>query len=245
MLVTGLGGTLAPHVAGAAIARGWRVSGWNRQEIPTGAGEEAAAFLERVRPDAIAHLALGDEGWAALLASFCAQTGAPYVLTSTAMVFDASPGGPHAPADARTARDDYGRSKIRCEDAVLAANAQASVVRLGWQIDADAHGNNMLAHLDAQQRRDGRITASRLWRPACSFMRDTAQALLALLQRPVAGVVHLDSNAEEGLPFPLIVAGLRQRFARSDWTIEVDESYAHDQRLIGGPSMPPLSTRLR
>ena len=75
--------------------------------------------------------------------------------------------------------------------------------RIGWQIDAgvngQALGNNMLAHLDDWQRREGRIAASTLWRPACSFMADTAEVLLGFVERQVPGVVHVDSNAHEAL----------------------------------------------
>ena len=51
-------------------------------------------------------------------------------------------------------------------------------------------------------------------------MADTAQALLAIIEDPQPGLVHLDSNA--------------------------DEAYRHDQRLAGGTAhLPPLLARLR
>ncbi len=161
-----------------------------------------------------------------------------------------TPDGPHSPNDACTATDDYGRYKVRCENAVLAANPAATVVRIGWQIhaDADGHarGNNMLAHLAAQQHRDGQIVASTCWRPACSFMDDTAEALLGLVEQPVAGVVHVDSNAFEGHVFDRIVAALKREFRREDWVIVAEEGYRHDQRLAGGAALVPgLSTRLK
>jgi dTDP-4-dehydrorhamnose reductase len=103
----------------------------------------------------------------------------------------------------------------------------------------------MLAHLDQWQAREGCVGASRLWRPACSFMDDTAQALLDLLQRRQAGTVHLDSNARPGHPFDAIAAALARRFARTGWRIEPNDDYRHDQRLVGHElMMPPLSERL-
>eukprot|EP01137_Pigoraptor_chileana_P014158 Opistho-2@68465 len=176
LLITGLGGTLAPGLAQAAQAAGIEVLGWDRRAVPADGSAEARAWLQAQAPDAIAHLAMGGADWAALLARHAAAQGLPMVFTSTAMVFHHEPDGPHRLFDERTAQDDYGRYKIACEDAVLAANAAVSVARIGWQIDAEAADNNMLMALDEWQRREGRVAASRAWVPACSFMDDTAQA---------------------------------------------------------------------
>jgi dTDP-4-dehydrorhamnose reductase len=248
LLITGLNGTLAPKVALAAERLGYEVVGWDRARVPPDDAAAAGSWLERCSPDAVMHLAMGSEHWAAQLAAFAAQRGLPFIFTSTAMVFHHQPDGPHAPGDRRTAQDDYGRYKIRCEDAVQAANADAVIARIGWQIDADGRGNNMLAALRDWQATQGRVAASRAWRPACSFMEDTAAALLALLQAPEAGVHHLDSNAEEAHGFDRIVQALQQRFKATGWRIVPTEDYRHDQRLVAGPTqqvrLPPLSGRL-
>jgi dTDP-4-dehydrorhamnose reductase len=251
-LITGLSGTLAPKVATAATRRGWQVTGWDRHRVPPADAAACRAYLVAVRPDAIVHLGMGEESWAGLLAAHASEVGVPFVFTSSAMVFDCLPDGPHAVNDVRTAKDDYGRYKVRCEDAVWAApgsSAGRTVVRIGWQIDADeagrATGNNMLAHLDAQQAREGRITASTLWRPACSFMVDTAEALLGFVTQPAGGTVHVDSNAVEGHTFDRVVAGLKVRYGRGDWVIVPEEGYRHDQRLGGGEEwVPGLGERL-
>jgi len=244
LLITGLTGTLGPKVADAARARGHDVMGWDRHAVPTDDAGPIRRHLDALRPAGIVHLALGAEIWAAELARFAADAGIPFLFTSTAMVFDADPDGPHAPGDARTAKDEYGRYKIRCEDAVLAANPAGMVARIGWQIDPDASGNNMLAHLDGWQRDRGVVEASRLWTPACSFMADTAEALLDLLAAPVAGTHHLDANAAEAHRFDRIVSALADAFSR-DWHIQVTDSYRHDQRLTGGEHrIRPLSVRL-
>lgn len=244
LLLTGLNGTLAPRVAEAAT--GCEVLGWDRLRVPP-ADEAAAAhwLVHEARPDAIAHLATGDECWAGRLAAFAAARGLPLLFTSTAMVFDAQPDGPHGPGDLRTARDDYGRSKIRCEDAVLQAHPQAMVLRIGWQIDPERAGNNMLRHLDRWQEEQGEVAASRAWTPACSFMTDTAAAIVALLRRPQPGVLHLDANAGEAHAFPAIVRALQRRFAREAWRVREHEDHRHDQRLVGGLALPPLSHHLR
>lgn len=240
LLVTGLNGTLAPRLVEAARAAGHEVVGWDRAAVDPEDEAAAARWLDALRPDAIAHLGTGSARLAGWLAGRCER----FVFTSTAMVFDHDPDGPHDVADARTAQDDYGRYKIACEDAIRAASASAAIARIGWQIDSQRPGNNMLMALDDWQRRDGRVAASRAWTPACSFMQDSAAALLSLLEQPRAGVHHLDSNAACAWRFDALARALAQAFRR-DWRVEDHEDYRHDQRLVGGAlQLPPLSERL-
>ncbi|OGH62161.1 MAG: hypothetical protein A3G34_15620 [Candidatus Lindowbacteria bacterium RIFCSPLOWO2_12_FULL_62_27] len=245
IVITGLNGTVGPKVARVFRGQGADVVGWDRSEVPPDDRNAVAKYIERTRPDAICHLAMGSEAWAGVLARYAAANDIPFLFASTAMVFDASPDGPHRPGDRRTAKDDYGRYKIRCEDAVLENHPGAIVARFGWQIDSDAVGNNMLAHLDQQQSRDGNVQASRRWIPACSFMDDTAVSLWALIAGRERGVFHLDSNARDAWTFDRIALAVRRRFGRERWAIEVTESYTHDQRLGGHENrITSLSDRL-
>jgi len=243
-LITGLSGTLAPVLARHAAAHGVNVIGWDRRIDPTEDPRAVAERLDALQPAAIAHLALGPGGWAEAMARWAAAHDRPFLFTSTAMVFDAEPDGPHRVDDPCTARDDYGRHKAEVEQQVRQAHPGAIVARLGWQIDPQAPGNNMVAALNAQQQRDGTIRASTRWKPACSFMDDTAEALFGLLEKPVPGVHHLDANADEGHSFHTIVTALREALQRP-WNVDVDDAYVHDQRLVGGPTrLPPLRRRL-
>jgi len=240
ILITGLNGTLAPRLAEAARAAGHDVIGWDRAAVNPDDEAAAAAWLSAQAPDAIAHLGMASARFAGWLAARCERL----LFTSTVMVFDNEPDGPHGVDDARSAQTDYGRYKIDCEDAVRAASTTAVIARIGWQIDLERPGNNMLMTLDDWQRRDGRVAASRLWTPACSFMLDTAPALLALLEAPQPGIHHLDSNAGEAWRFDEVARALATEFGR-DWRVETNEDYRHDQRLVGGLTrLPPLSARL-
>lgn len=244
-LITGLNGTLAPVLARVARSRGVDVLAWDRQAVSPDDAAAGEAWLQRQRPDAIAHLGMGSADWAARLARHAAAHGLPFVFTSTAMVFHHEPDGPHAIGDERNAQDGYGRYKRDCEDAVLHAHPQAGVVRIGWQIDPEQPGNNMLMALDGWQAEHGEVAASRAWRPACSFMADTAEALADALQHPSPGVRHLDSNADEGHDFATLVQALQRHFGREAWKVRVHDGYVHDQRLAGGgEGVPPLSRRL-
>ena len=238
LLITGLTGTLGPVVATAAQAQGHTVLVADHRAP----GFDWAATWARLQPDGALHLGMTDADTSGLLARLAAQAGVPFLFTSTAMVFDHEPDGPHHPDDDRNARDDYGRMKRASEDAVRAGHPGASIARLGWQIGPGAQGNTMLAALDRWQAQQGEVAVSRAWRPACSFMDDTAAALLSLLAVP--GVHHLDANAQEAWTMADIAAALQAAEARRAWQLRVHEDYRHDQRLLGGPALPPLSTRL-
>ncbi len=243
-LVTGLGGTLAPVLADALRVRGLEVTGWDRQQVPPEDPAACTRELDRLRPAMVLHLSLGSESWAGQLAGWCAGHGVPFLFTSSAMVFDHDPDGPHRVGDPRTARDEYGRYKIRCEDTIAAASASAIVARIGWQIGAGRGGNNMLEALWRMAETDGVIRASTAWRPACSFMADTAEGLIRLVEQGRPGVHHLDSNAHDALSFHDIVLRLRAR-CRADWRVEAVDDYVHDQRLLDDPlRLPDLSETL-
>jgi dTDP-4-dehydrorhamnose reductase len=247
ILITGLSGTLAPRLAALVRARGWEVQGWSRQETPADGSNRAREALRHWAPDAIAHLAIGSADWAGLLAEYAGQHGRPFVFTSTAMVFDHRPDGPHDVSHAPNARDAYGQGKIECEQRVRSHCPGAAIARLGWQIDPQGQGNNMLAELDRWQAREGRVRASAHWVPACSFMSQTCQALLQLIEQPRAGTFHLDANATQAWRFDQIVDALCRQFGKP-WWVESDSSdgaYRHDQRLVGGDlALPALSDAL-
>jgi dTDP-4-dehydrorhamnose reductase len=224
--------------------RGWQVAGWDRAVHPPADHRACMAHLEAVAPDAVFHLAMGSEDWAGRLAHWCDLAGVRFVYTSSAMVFNRHPDGPHAVADERTARDDYGRYKIRCEDAVLGTSASAVVARMGWQIGTARGGNQMLEALSRMAEVTGVVRASTAWRPACSFMEDTADALIGLAGSAEPGVFHLDSNANDALTF-LEIASRLARLTGADWKIVPTTDYVHDQRLTDERvSMPQLSLRL-
>jgi dTDP-4-dehydrorhamnose reductase len=243
LLLTGMGGTVAPRLAAHAARAGHEVVGWDRAAVSPDDPEACWRFVEQVGPDGIAHLAFGAEAWAGLLAQSAAQRSVPFVYTSTAMVFAQRPDGPYRPADPPTADTEYGQYKVRCEEAVRAANAQAMVVRLAYQVDLDGQGNNLVAHLDAAHGRDEVIPASTRWVPALALLDDTAAGLLSFLTDPEPGTHHLDGNAEVAWSHHRVVRALAAKLGR-DWRIEPTEEPIHDQRLLDSFRARPIDTRL-
>lgn len=243
VLMTGLTGTLAPKVAHQFQLRGWNVLEWNHHQIPPDDLQQSEQFWQQHHIDAVCHMAMGSETWAAWLGENSKQRNIPYLFVSTAMVFDATKNGPYGIFEERNTQDDYGKYKVRCEDAIWHANPDAMIARIGWQLHHQAEGNNMLAHLDRQHEENGVITASTAWYPATSHMDDTALAFLQLIERNEAGLYHLDSNLKDKWNFYELVCALKQHYNKP-WQVLPSSDYHHDQRLTDERiALPPLSER--
>lgn len=227
-LITGVGGTLGPVLKTKLKGQGISVAGWDRTSHPPDNPEAARRRVEEVSPDVIAHLALGDPAWAGQLARLARERGCVMLYTSSVSVFGGRQRGPFSIQDRPEPEDDYGRYKLQCEDRILAANPAARVARIGWQIGMRPGGNHMVDFLAREMAAKGHIAASRRWFQACSFLDDTADALIALAGSGAGGVYHLDGNPS--LSFLDIVTGLN-RLLQAGWTILPTESPDLDNRL--------------
>jgi dTDP-4-dehydrorhamnose reductase len=256
-LITGAGGTLGRAVVRAAEAAGDEALAWPREALDPLQPAAHAAWVAAQRVDAIVHLALASQptgaqdearrinvDWPLGLATVAARLGLPLVFTSTAMVYDASADGPYTLASPPTPRNDYGAQKLLAEHGMLLRHAGGvRVARLGWQIDPSREdGNQMVAFAHQDMRTHGRISASRAWRPACSFVDDTAAALLRLVDQP-SGVYLFDSN-HDGMTFDRLLQALSEAHGFG-WEVVPNEDYRHDQRMVDPRSgLPSLRERL-
>lgn len=193
ILITGLNGTVAPVVAKTLQLAGHEIFGWDRSEVPETDLSASARFLGEIRPEKIYHIGMGPPEWAALIAGWCYENNRPFLFTSSVSVFSGNTNRPYTIGDQPDATDDYGRYKYDCELAILAANPDALIVRLGWQIGDRPGTNNMLDFFE-RSARDGILELSTNWFPACSFLEDTADALVELESRGAQGLFHLDGN---------------------------------------------------
>lgn len=255
-LVTGSNGTVGSVLCHRLARAGWGLVRWDRGEIPIDDYAHMEAFVARERPDVLFHLgaasqpsqtgteqAMTDDSWlvnyewTSELAWITRQLGIGFVFTSTVMVFTDDRPGPYTIASRPNAEHGYGMEKRRAEERVFDQNPMAKVARLGWQIGDDMRGNQMVAWLADR----GEVRASARWIPACSFLEDTAQALLDIAHaRP--GLYHVDSN--EGWSFFDLACALRQHH-QADWGLEPTWAWSYDQRLLDGRlGMPPLVERL-
>jgi len=142
--------------------------------------------------------ALNRDGAARLAA---AAVGIPFVHLSTDYVFDGSKRAPYVEDDAPAPLSVYGRSKAAGEEAVLARNPSALVVRTSWVYSA--HGANFLTTMLqlAQSQDKVRVVADQYGSPTAGA--ELAQALLAIMQRLLddpaglaPGIYHVAGTGE-------------------------------------------------
>ncbi len=230
ILITGLNGTVAPKVAKEAENRGYDVIAWPRKLVNPENRSEAELFLSRMNLDAIVHMACGAESWAETISHFAGYKKIPMVFASSVMVFGDRRNGPFVTSDEPDGESDYGRYKVRCEQAVRNANSRSCIIRMGWQICEDGVGNNMVAYLDKEQKEHGRIMCSDSWIPACGYMEDSARTIMKCIDERWYGLFHMDGNCEDGYSFARIVKYLNAKMNRR-WNIVTHNDYRHDQRL--------------
>ncbi len=193
VLITGLNGTVAPVVARALRGEGYAAAGWDRSAVPETNLQRSAQFLEKQQPGRIYHLGMGPPDWAALMAEWCRKNNRPFLFTSSVSVFAGSSERPYTASDTPDATDEYGVYKHACERAIMQANPDALIARLGWQIGDQPGSNNMFDYFE-RSASAGILELSTNWYPACSFLEDTATALLELEFRGERGLFHLDGN---------------------------------------------------
>ena len=236
-IVTGTNGTVAPVLVRVLEAAGHTVVAWDRARVPADDRAAARAFLHAERPDWCFHLATGSPAWAEEVARLCAQQRVAFLFTSSVSVFSAAQQGPFSIERVPQPADEYGRYKLECERRVRAAHPEARVVRLGWQIGVTPGANHMVDHLVRTMREEGEIKASTAWYQACSFLDDTAEGLLTLMERLGPGLYHLDGNP--GLDFYEIVSGLK-RMLEAPWSVvptetPIQNNLLRDARLAVRP----------
>ena len=147
---------------------------------------------------------------------------------SSVSVYSGAQTGPFTVQDVPQPDDDYGRYKLECEQRVQAVHSRAHIVRIGWQIGSTPGGNQMIDFLDRTFREQGRIDASTRWFPGCSFLPDTAAALLRITALP-PGLYHLDGNP--GLNFFQIATGLN-RLLGDPWTVVPVAGLVQNHRML-------------
>jgi dTDP-4-dehydrorhamnose reductase len=244
VLVSGLAGTVGRALKARLDRDSITVIGWDRSAIPIDRYRAMDAFVAEVAPDVLIHLAIASSPtgraneswlvnyeWPSELAWICRQRDIRFVHASTAMVFSGSAKGPFTLDSIPDATEGYGREKRMAEARVFHQNPNATVVRLGWQI-GDRPGqpgtNNMIDFFDRKTREHGHVPASSRWFPACSFLADTADAIVRLL--PAApGLYQLDGN--ERWTFLEIARALAAHHG-GRWTVVETDDLVQDQRMI-------------
>jgi dTDP-4-dehydrorhamnose reductase len=236
--VTGLTGTVAPFLVQALRTSGYSTGGHHTRvneakDIPL-----SLADIAFIKPTIIFHLALGPIAWAEALATYAHQHHLTFVYVSTASVFDDNAAGPYLVSAKVNAKQGYGLYKYQCEQAVLKANPNAYVIRIGWQIDPKQRTdtNNMFRFFQDQLKQQGKIVVSDQFYPSASWLHDTSDALVNVTHDYPSGLYHLNGNLSDSLY--TIASKLNQQF-KKNWIIEKDDTFKRNDVLLD--SVYPLS----
>lgn len=233
VLITGGAGQLGRELALVLGPDGWAPA---RDEVDVERLDIVEAAIRRFRPDALIHAAAltdtrrceDDSDLARRINAFvpgkvaevCAAWDVAMQYISTNEVFDGYKGSPYLEADETNPVNEYGRSKLAGERAVLAALPTAQVVRTSWLYTFG--GYNFPAKILAAARSRPRLSVVADERATPTWTRMLAPALLALLETREPGVFHLAAG------------GTCSRYEWAALTIE-----------LAGLSTPVVETTLR
>jgi dTDP-4-dehydrorhamnose reductase len=206
ILITGAGGMLGSDMTHAAAAAGHEPVALARAALDITDPRAVAAAIGSARPDAVvncaawtevdgaeseleAALAINGTG-AGVVAAAAAAAGAWTLHISSDYVFDGEKSEPYVESDPVGPVSAYGRSKLAGEREVAAAAPDRhTIVRSSWLFGA--HGRcfpKTILRL-AAERDELTVVCDQIGCP--TFTGHLAEALLALAEDPVPGVVHV------------------------------------------------------
>lgn len=227
-MLTGMNGTVAPYIYEELIRRGIEVIIWDRNRNSMHTEEAVYEYIDAVQPDLFFHIATGPVEWVKHIANAAEDLNIKLIYTSSVSVFSDKGTGPYTRESIPNADDDYGRYKIEGEEAVQTYNPTAVIARLGWQIGSSEGSNNMLDFLHKAEKENGFIEASSKWYPSCSFLEDTAIALVDIALHNEKGIYLLNSNTKYS--FFEIVQHLKKKH-HTKWEIRDNSSFVRDDRM--------------
>ncbi|MBS3990566.1 MAG: sugar nucleotide-binding protein [Erysipelothrix sp.] len=229
VIITGMNGTVAPYIYEELISKNIEVVIWDRSKTDITSQESVHQFIQEHQPDLFFHIATGPLEWVEYIVHSTQKLGIKLLFTSTVSVFSDKGTGPYDISSIPNAEDDYGSYKIQCEKFIEKFHKNAVIVRLGWQIEANARPNNMFHSLSKQQASKGFIEASSRWYPSCSFLTDTAKTVVYCALNFSPGIYMANSNTKYS--FFEIVSHLKEKY-KTDWIVKETTSLERDDRMI-------------
>jgi dTDP-4-dehydrorhamnose reductase len=211
LLVTGARGMLGSDVLRAGERAGYELVGLARAELDISDAAAVDEAFARVHPDAVVNCAAwtdvdgaesnreqaylvnaagaGNVARAAAAAVKLVHVSTDYVFAGDAPLDAAGAPRPYLESDPTGPRSVYGETKLEGELQVLAASPRHVVVRSSWLFGVD--GNNFVATMLrlAGEREAVQVVSDQVGCP--TWTGHLAPALLGLIERDLAGLVHL------------------------------------------------------
>lgn len=244
ILITGGNGTIGKEMIFFLKNLDFEVILWDRNIISPFHFQEIKEYIQATKPDFIFHFAMAsneienetwaiNHDWSRDLAIISNEFKIQYLFTSSALVFSNDAIGPFTKQSIPDAKSGYGFEKLKAEQSVLEFNKNAYIIRLGWQIGKEYEGNNMLAHFEREQIKNGKVIASSKWKPACSFLSDTVKEIYRIISEEKPNIYMIDANDKFSF---FEIATYLNKLNGKRWKIEESDSYIFDQRMIDSNS---------
>ena len=254
-IITGSHGTIGSVLSKILQERNIEVIPWNRREVAIDDYHAMESFVKSRKPDVLFHLAYASDTslsseitwkvnyeWTSELAWITKELNVKFLFTSTNLVFGNSMQGPYTLSSISNADHGYGFEKRKAEVRVFNQHPHAIITRLGWQIGSAAGSNNMIDFLERKMREEGEVRLSVNWKPACSFLEDTCEKLVEIVDSYEPGLYMIDSNERWNI---YEIATALNELHRDRWKIVRTEDPATDTRMIDSKvNMPSLKERL-
>jgi dTDP-4-dehydrorhamnose reductase len=194
ILVTGGSGQLGDALIKAAREKNLDMTAVSRPEFDFERPATIDACFEAARPalvvNAAAYTAVdaaesnpaaaraGNHTGPLHLATLCAAAGIPFIHVSTDYVFDGAKGEPYFETDPTRPTGVYGATKRDGEEAIMASDAQAIILRTAWVYAA--HGKNFARTMLNAARRNPSLRVVGDQRGTPTAAPDLAAAILAI-----------------------------------------------------------------
>lgn len=194
ILVTGASGQLGHALAQHLAKQGAAYKAVSRPDFDFEKPETVKACFEQAKPDLVINAAAytavdraqsepekadaGNHLGPLLLAQLCEAVDIPFIHISTDYVFDGNKGAPYLETDPTSPTGVYGTTKCDGEEAILATNAKAIILRTSW-VYSD-HGKNFAKTMIAagQKMPVLRVVADQRGTPTAAC--DLAHAILRI-----------------------------------------------------------------
>ena len=277
ILVTGASGQLGDALCRRLATCGAAFTAVQRPGFDFEKPETVQAAFTRARPSLVINAAAytavdkaetdqeaaraGNHTGPLALAKLCAAADIPFIHVSTDYVFDGDKGAPYLESDPTSPTGVYGATKRDGEDAILATDAKAIILRTAWVYSA--HGKNFGRTMINAGRKMPvlRVVADQRGSPTAAG--DLADAILAITdklaqtgwRREYRGIFHATGSGEttwHGFAAAIFETAAKlgytppelQPIATADWptpTRRPPDSRLDGARLnsIFGTSLPP------